>query len=244
MDNIVVEAETEVKSFKCDHCAKICKSKQGLSRHSNAKHKGEKEEPLLNKAEMKLHQGVFWKFVKDSAAKLAEDDCYSDTTKQVFSNFSLTLEESNSSYRYIEKSILDFNGNAEKFYQQFYDSFCNNPMFPGLNRKCSRLLGCEVANHVLVHLNSRGKLSSTSVKTPVLTVNSIEFTEKEQNIIAYLSGYVFHTVHKRLCRSRSHSSDVKEKYLALLAAGKKSNLGDQFQKPNEQLISVKNRGGL
>ena len=92
--NIVVEAETEVKSFKCEHCAKICYSKQGLFRHGNAKHKGEKEDPLLNKAEMKLHQGVFWKFVKDSAAKLAEDDCYSDTTKQVFSNFSLTLEES------------------------------------------------------------------------------------------------------------------------------------------------------
>ena len=41
IDNEFVDAVTEIKgkkSFPCDKCDKICKSKGGLTRHKNSKH--------------------------------------------------------------------------------------------------------------------------------------------------------------------------------------------------------------
>lgn len=238
LEDIVQEVETEIKSFKCDFCDKVCKSKQGLSRHVNAKHKEEKGESMLNKAEKKLHPGTFWKFSKDCAAKLAKDDCYSDETKEAFVGFSFTLDEAIISYKHIEKVVAEFTGNAEKFYPRFYDPVCTPSFFPRLSSKCCRILGCEVANHVLVHLNSLSSKPDGKSSESIKNVDSVEFSEKEQNVIAYMSGYVFHTVHKRLCKSKSmKSSELKEKYLALLEAGKKSS---DVPRPYEALIEQKN----
>ena len=41
IENVFVEAVTEIvgeKTFPCENCDKICKSKAGLTRHVNAKH--------------------------------------------------------------------------------------------------------------------------------------------------------------------------------------------------------------
>ena len=189
-----------------------------------------------------MHPGTFWKFSKDCAAKLAVDDCYSDETKKAFIGFSFTLDEALISYKHIENVIAEFTGNAEKFYPRFYDAVCTPSFFPRLSSKCARIFGCEVANHVLVHLNSLSSKPDGKLSESIKKVNSVEVSEKEHNTIAYMRGYVFHTVHKRLCKSKSmKSSELKEKYLALLEAGKKSS---DVPRPYEALIEQKNRGGL
>ena len=98
-------------------------------------------------------------------------------------------------------------------------------MFPRLSKKCGRLLGAEVANHVLAHLN-KANSSSASQNPANLTVNknSIKFTDRQKTTISYLSGAVFKTIHKRLCESTSKSTEVKDKYFALLEAGKNEKL--------------------
>ena len=248
LESVAEKAEKEIKSFPCTICPKICKSKQGLSRHVNTTHKANTD-TMVNKAHEKLDPKVYWKLVNDASAKFSCDDCYPPEIKLCFGAFSWTQEEADISYQFIQKIILDFNGNGEKFYPSFYNVFLTEPMFPRLGHLESRMLGREVANHVLAHLTSHLSsplaLSSTTPSlslTPATTSSSKTFTIKEQNVICYLSGFVFHTIHKRLSRpSSSKSSSVKEKYLALLIAAKKTS-----NKPNsnERLLAAKDRGGL
>ena len=72
LEDVAVEAEAEIKTFKCSQCDKVCKSKQGLSRHTNSKHNNTSSS-VESKAELKLHPAKFWKFVSESALKLSKD---------------------------------------------------------------------------------------------------------------------------------------------------------------------------
>ena len=51
----------------------------------------------------------------------------------------------------MEKVLLKFNGNSEKFYLPYFETFLTEPMFPKLSQKHSktRVLGRKVANHCL-----------------------------------------------------------------------------------------------
>ena len=73
-----------------------------------------------------------------------------------------------------------FDGDVEKICPLFYDSVSGDDIvFKNLNRKFSVILGFEVANSILAHLND--------TITP-------EFTDKEQNIIKYISRYAMKTM--------------------------------------------------
>ena len=56
-------------------------------------------------------------------------------------------------YRFVEGVIENFDYDVEKCYLLFYDSVSGDDIvFKNLNRKCSVILGFEVANSVLIHL--------------------------------------------------------------------------------------------
>ena len=56
-------------------------------------------------------------------------------------------------YRFVEGFIENFDYDVEKCYLLFYDSVSGDDIvFKNLNRKCSVILGFEVANSVLIHL--------------------------------------------------------------------------------------------
>ena len=56
-------------------------------------------------------------------------------------------------YRFVEGVIENFDDDVEKCYLLFYDSVSGDDIvFKNLNRKCSVILGFEVANSVLIHL--------------------------------------------------------------------------------------------
>jgi len=68
LEDVAVEAEAEKTTFKCSQCDKICKSKQGLSRHTNSKHNN--NNPVVeHKAEAKLHPHKFWKFTNEETVQ-------------------------------------------------------------------------------------------------------------------------------------------------------------------------------
>ena len=229
LESIVDDAGKVENVIKCDQCEKTCKSKQGLSRHKNSKH------PTIKKD--KLHPATYKKFVNDAACKLSQDDCYSDDTKQQLSSFKWTLDQAIESFQHIKTIVTDYNGNAEKFYPLFFDIYCSKPLFPSLSRKCGRILGIHVSSHIVSHLNSSlSSLSSSSNTSSSSTPKVIRFTEKEKNIIFYLSGYVFHTVFTKLKRaSNKLNCTTKQMYL---------DEDDEVIRSNEKLVNVKDRGGL
>ena len=257
MNSIVEEIpEDSVKSmFSCSLCPKVCISKGGLSRHTNAKHKDintdinqpnqpKKSSKDKKEAEEVMHPLYFKKYLEECIVKLANDECY--PAEEVMHEFKIfrigSLDDVIYTYNIVRDVIQSFNGDAEKFYPLFYKriSETEKAFKNELSKTCSLLLGFEVANHVLCHL------TGSSIKNNILEFaeKSHEFTEKEKSIICYLSGYVFSTFYRRVRFSNKKSSDniYHQQYLSLLLAGKVSEGGADM--PEHKLIDARNRGGL
>ena len=91
-----------------------------------------------------------------------------------------------------------------------------NSIFRNLPRRSSVILGCEVVNHVLAHL------TGASVKDSSVEFSVPTYSTKENNIIRYLSGYVFSTIYSRLKFSKATQSMLGMQCLPLFLAGKSS----------------------
>ena len=195
-------SEQSAVTYSCEICTKVCKSKQGLSRHRNMKHTEIPSLPTKTKvAEDMLHPLYFKQYVNDAAKKLAEGGCYSKKTLSALKGYH--LDDANFSYQFVWKVIENFNGNGEKFYPQFYDCVSGDEIiFRGLNKRCSVILGLEVANAVLAHLT--GSFASDTL----CSVDIQELDGKERNIVKYLSGYVYHTLFRRLKKLNTIMSQV------------------------------------
>ena len=232
-----IEEEPSVSGFKCEKCELVCKSKQGLSRHRNAKHRSEGEDIKKEvTAEDRLHPLYFKQYVNKCAKEIFSEGCYSEKTLKCFETYNCSLDEANMAYKYIKDVIKKYDGDAEKFYPKFYDCVSGDDIvFKDLNRNCSIILGFEVANSVLAHLNGTLTPEQENKQT------CIEFSSKERNIVKYLAGYVINTLYRRLRKSPKHNSDTNIQHLSLLYASKDLS---ENSKEDDTLIDAKNRGGL
>ena len=243
IDTLIQEIEEEPpkSGFKCKKCERVCKSKQGLSRHQNSKHREHKpdQEEVVKKnlsAEDRLHPLYFKKYINNCAKQLATDGCYSDETIVTFSSYNCSLDDANYTYQFVRDVIENFDGNGEKFYPLFYNCVSGDEIvFKNLNRRCSVILGFEVANSVIAHLS--GTITPESMQS-----ENSNFTEKELNIIKYISGYVMKTLYCRLRKSTVHRSDTNIKHMSILLAGKDTCESSTID--DDKFINAKNRGGL
>ena len=238
-DEEIVENQPS-NSFSCDQCDKVYKTQRALIRHKNTKHKrsnvetdssrnGFIPENILNPLKFKI-------YIQNSVSKLALDECYSEKTQKEFANYEVTVDDANYSYQFIGNVLGQFKGNAEKFYPAFYKSVSEVIMFKK-SRRISVILGFEVENHVLAHLTG-----STVKESTVEFTQQVNFTSKEENIIKYLSGYVFGTLYRQIRRSNSSQTMFGVQSLYILLAGKSSL--EENSNNNDILIRAKDRGGL
>ena len=126
---------------------------------------------------------------------------------------------------------------AEKFYPAFYKCVTDHLLFKDLNKKCSMIVGLELANYVLAHL------TGSTVKNNVVdfNVNLQTLAQKEKSIAKYLSGCVFGTLYRRIRCSDHHRSIMNIQSLSILYAGKSEA---NETNPDDRLINAKNKGGL
>ena len=235
-----IQENTQDTSFKCDFCEKVCKSKRGLSRHKNSKHKVlDHEDDIVSGSspEDPLHPLHLKNYIIKSASKLVDENCLSARTLDHFRNYEVSLDDANYTYSFIRQIIAGYNGNAEKFYPEFYKCVSDNIAFRNLSKKCAILLGFKLATYILAHLS--GSLAKE---------NSIEFhcaklTQKERGIAKYMSGYVFGTLYRRIRCSKQHKQILNMQSLSILLAGK-SEVEDNDNEPDNILVKAKNRGGL
>ena len=67
------------------------------------------------------------------------------------------------SFQHVKNVIQKFDGDGEKFFPSVYNCVSGDKhVFPHLSRKCSVLLGYEVANSILAHLNGQHKQDNTN----------------------------------------------------------------------------------
>ena len=88
-------------------CDKLCKSKRGLSRHKNSKHKKEQLNSTEINPESKLHPQYFKDCINKCSGKIVAEGCYSDETPEIFKNFHVSFDEALHAYNFIRDVITD-----------------------------------------------------------------------------------------------------------------------------------------
>ena len=157
-----IQENSQDTGFKCDFCEKVCKSKRGcLSRHKNSKHKVlEHEDDIVSGSspEDLLHPLHLKNYIIKSASKLVDENCLSASrTLDHFRNYEVSLDDANYTCSFIRQIIAGYNGNAEKFYPEFYKCVSDNIAFRNLSKKCATLLGFKLATYILAHLSGSGE---------------------------------------------------------------------------------------
>ena len=215
----------------------MCKSKRGLSRHKTTKHDshstpsvGEESSRTSNpkkEAESILHPLTLKKMIEVSVSKLAKDECYPADVLQELSNCSFNLDDTLFAYSCIKPAIAEFDGNAEKFYPRFYKCIAQELPLRNLSRHSCLLVGFELANHILAHLNN----SKYSERLLPKKFDPASFSKKDIACISYLSGYVFSTFYRRIRHSRRWNTERSQMCLSLLLAGKSTIIEDESNTP-------------
>ena len=185
-------------------CAKFfCFSKDGLTRHISTKHYLETVEANTKVRKM-LHPGIFYDIIQKSLKKLAQHECYPEEICSQFSNFRMSCSVADlPACNLITPVINSFNGDVGKLYPSFYKVFVDpKDPFRGLDVNCTRLLGFEIANHILAYI------SGATYSDDVVHFDcDTKFSAKEKSLFAYLSGYVFGAFYDRIRFSKTARQD-------------------------------------
>ena len=226
------------------------KSSRGLKRHCTISHsktfpksKGNIDVSLEhltdNAPESILHPLQFKQMIHDASKNICKDGLYPPMITEELSTYKINITDVIQSYSYVRDIIIEYKGDAERFYSQFYTVVTKtNPFFKNMSRNSCTILGFEVANHVLAHMNNllyqKDFIQQKSEK--------VSFTSKDKACIGYLAGYVFGTFYRRIRGSRKWQHEQSQQYLAFLLAGRSSVAEEELEA--HRLLNARDRGGL
>ena len=104
----------------CVACEKTYKSNVGLTRHKKSRHPDVSVESLHQKS---LDVNTFTQLLENSMKKMGNDECLSDSVVEELTNYSISSEDLNHIYGYLQDIIAEFirKGNVDKFVLMFYN---------------------------------------------------------------------------------------------------------------------------
>ena len=229
------EAVTEIegkKSFPCSECAKVCKSKGGLTKHMNSKHRDiatSVNSPCLT---MENLEGI----VEAIKTKLVNDDLYGP-------DVNAAIEKISCSKGLFDAILPIYNlfcrkKNQDVLLEEFYgllpinaSTFLNCP-----ENNVGNLIMIEIPDH-LVGFYKISQVQEDAKKTPTSTSSStktIEISPHERGPFSYIAGYIISKLYQT---SRSRKGTCDETFHALLQSLKSDQSANSF-------ISARSRGGL
>ena len=228
VENEFVDSIVEIegsKAFPCSKCGKICKSKGGLTKHTNSKH-GDVS-PHLNTTPLCLD--TLKSIVDTIKRNIVAEKLYGDEIDSVVNNISAT--------ELLLKEVLPLytkfcrNKNQDKLLESFY----------GLMLNSSTLLNCKdsrVANLVMIHVPDHlvGFANLGQVGEETLESVDYEIQPSEHGPLSYIVGYVVSKLNKA-CKGKS--GEEKPELQALL-----QSLMITEDEASNEFISVRSRGGL
>ena len=231
-NNALSEIQDE-KSFPCAKCEKVCKSKGGLTRHTNEKH----NEITAEQESLELNL-----FCPDTVASVVES-----IKSQIFRE-KLYGSDMNDSIKAVSSSQALFNALFP-----LYAKFCRKKSqdqliesFFALMPQSTRLLNCEdykAANLIMIHIPehlvgfyniNRGRTdrTETAQTSEALQSNTQSLDKAERGPLSYVAGYV---VSKLFQTSKRKNGEHKEELNSLQSM--KSSGTSSF-------IASRTRGGL
>ena len=226
----------------CRVCSKNCLSESGLLTHVKLKHpENLSSNEESNKLKYSIDLFLLKTFNQDSAAKLAEDACYSEDVMGKFKNFKISSAgDILPAYNLMLPIIKSFNGDPEKSYPQYCKAFISTEkLYKNLSSNYSLLLSFEVANHV------SAQLTGAIIQEDVLTYKIEEaenFSENDLSLISYLRGYVFGTFYRKICCSTKNAGLYSQQCFSFLMARK--FFDKNVTLPEHKHVNIMDRGGL
>lgn len=133
--------------------------------------------------------------------------------------------------------IKDFNGDAEKFYTEFYGRLIDN-LLPSKfeDIALTNILLTEVANHLLIHLNGGGSDILTLQSPP--SKSDYVLVDRELKSLQYLGGYIVHKLYTKFKFSPNNKS-VHNKLAVVILQACKVDCDD-----SQTYVNTRDRGGL
>ena len=237
-----LQVEAEPGKFSCSLCSTVCKTKCGLTRHTNSKHKpkvsdaGDKSRD--DHVSLQLPNAVFEEIVEQSVRDLAADQCFPSEFREQFIGFAFVLPCSDddkwkgiSEMQKLYQCLMS-RGNAEQFYSKFYaiviPHFRN--LFSQFSSQGATLVSTRIANKVIAYSKQKGT-AEWPAKT-VLTVN-------EKYALQYLGGYVLSKLNRKIQFTKRQHSLIGQQCISFLQAGKANKFAH-----SHAIVDSVNRGGL
>ena len=229
IENVFVEAVTEIvgeKTFPCENCDKICKSKAGLTRHVNAKHgsKANASIPsltndeltsIVNKVKANLTNEGYWDIeITSDLAKVTSNDNLFKAVSPIYQRFCKKRNQDNflmELYELIPKSTALLK--------------CDNQPL------CS-LVMISIPDHlVALFKSSYGKQKSCPPGESTDPKNVTALSEHEHGPLSYIAGYVLAKLQKQCSRKPNEDLQV------ILQSMKRPSVANTY-------IDTRSRGGL
>ena len=247
----VTRDEENPSGFKCDVCEKACKSRRGLTRHSNSKHRDVTSSSVVTASastaapkppsssssadelsRQKLHPLQLKTIVLKCAEKVSLDECYPSSLREKFSVFTFTNDDAIELWLKFRKVIDSFKGDAEKFYSGFFSLLVVNVLPSKFDESnATNTLMSEVANLLLNHLSGVEVGNLDGTKEPK------SLSAKEEKSLQYLAGFILHKLYSKFFYSRKGRSTYQQIISILQACKVESD-------DTQTLINARDRGGL
>jgi hypothetical protein len=208
IDSVFLDAVTEMegkKSFPCDKCDKVCKSKGGLTRHKNSKHVG----PQGNLAECSeessvvlLDENAVCGFVEAIKSRIIDEDPYGTETNKALGAVSST--------KALFTAVLPIyktftrKRNQDKMLELFY----------GLIPQSCELLKCKdykIANLIMIQLPdfligfcNRTNITSNQTQGDD---NASKLDPAEYGPLSYIAGCIVSKLHQKNRAKKDKSNE-------------------------------------
>ena len=104
LDNCVAEM-AKVNVYSCGPCEETYKSKGGLTRHKKSRHTDASVESLHQTS---FDVNTFTQLLVNKMKKMGNDECFPDSVVEELTNYSISSEDLNHSYGYLQDIIAEF----------------------------------------------------------------------------------------------------------------------------------------
>ena len=220
-----VEEKSDEHRKPCSYCPKTFKTKVTLERHYANFHGGESEE-------MEKRRELIRDVVLTCTKEVANDLCLDDTSRYQIHHYDVDhiqksfYEEVGRIFRNLKRT-----GDAGEFYEDFFATITQNSglYFPELPHPSCVTFALKLSDKLLA--KSQPNFDAQAEHNP-----TDELSDKELGGLQYLAGYVI----KNLIRKAKKWTKKCQPAVSVLL---NEFLADQ-PRPDQLLISAKNRGGL
>ena len=231
MEAEVTEAVNEIEGqnrFPCDRCDKVCKSKAGLTRHINSKHRDNANEEsnvpsltkvelvnIVNNVKLKITEEGFWdNEILSNLANVSSNDTLFDALLPLYERFCRKRNQDN--------LLLDFYELIPKSTELL---LCDN------QQVCS-LVMIYIPDHLVAFYKTgvwQARQGASSTDQGEIT----ELDEKERGPLSYIAGYVLSKLQKKCWGKGKTNEELQVMLQNMKSAG-----------TDNPYIAARSRGGL